>query len=149
MENVDSTQGDLQRRSSRQRNAVQHVIEHAQQPLLPPEILALAQVTLPTLGIATVYRNLKILLDAGDVKPVELPGEPTRYESAHRGHHHHFHCNRCQKVFPIPGCPPHLDQFAPKGYEVSHHELTLYGTCAQCVRAARARPSNPAQAGNV
>ncbi|MNW14239.1 Zinc-specific metallo-regulatory protein [compost metagenome] len=80
---------------------------------------------------------MKILLDAGDVKAVELPGEATRYESAHRGHHHHFHCNRCQKVFPIPGCPPNLDQFAPKGYEVSHHELTLYGTCAQCVQAAR------------
>lgn len=132
MENVDSPQGDLQRRSSRQRNAVQHVIAHAQQPLLPPEILALAQAVQPTLGIATVYRNLKVLLEAGEVTAVELPGEPTRYESAHRGHHHHFHCSCCQQVFDIPGCPPHLDQFVPKGYQVVRHELTLYGICAQC-----------------
>jgi len=135
MENVDSPPGDLPRRSSRQRNAVQHAIAHAHQPLLPPEILALAQVQQPTLGIATVYRNLKILLDAGEVLTVELPGEPTRYESAHRGHHHHFHCSRCLQVFDIPGCPPQLEQFAPAGYQVERHELTLYGVCAQCAQA--------------
>lgn len=137
MEKVASSPAEQPRRTSRQRNAVQNAIEQAGQPLLPPEILALAQVEQPSLGIATVYRNLKILVDAGEVKTVDLPGEATRYESAHHGHHHHFHCSSCQQVFDVPGCPPNLDKLAPKGFKVARHELTLYGTCAQCSKAAR------------
>ncbi|MFN3734339.1 transcriptional repressor [Comamonas testosteroni] len=139
MEKVDSPQADQQRRSSRQRDAVKNAIEYARQPLLPTEILALAQTTQPTLGIATVYRNLKILVESGEVQTVDLPGEPTRYESAHHGHHHHFHCSACRQVFDVPGCPPNLENFAPKGFKVARHELTLYGTCADCEKADRRR----------
>lgn len=137
MGKVASSPAEQQRRTSRQRNAVQNAIEQAGQPLLPPEILALAQAQQPSLGIATVYRNLKILVDAGEVKTVDLPGEPTRYESAHHGHHHHFHCGSCHQVFDVPGCPPNLEKLAPKGFKVARHEITLYGTCAQCRKAAR------------
>lgn len=137
MEHVDSPQADPLRRNSRQRDAVQQAIEQAGQPLLPQEILALAQALQPSLGIATVYRNLKVLVEAGEVQAVELPGEAPRYESAHRGHHHHFHCSSCHQVFDIPGCPPDLHQYAPRGFKVASHEFTLYGTCASCEKAAR------------
>lgn len=132
MEKVDQPRADLQRRNSSRRDAVQNAIELSGRPLLPPEILAAAQVEQPSLGIATVYRNLKILIDAGEVRSVDLPGEATRYESAHRGHHHHFHCSTCRRVFDIPGCPPDLHKLAPKGFKVARHELTLYGTCSDC-----------------
>lgn len=137
MENVASTPADQLRRNSRQRDAVQQAIEQAGQPLLPQEILALAQAFQPTLGIATVYRNLKILVEAGEVISVELPGEAPRYESAHRGHHHHFHCSTCRQVFDIPGCPPDLHKYAPRGFKVASHDFTLYGTCAGCEKASR------------
>lgn len=130
MEKAESA--DPQRRNSRQRHAVQQAIEQAGRPLLPPEILVLAQIAQPSLGIATVYRNLKILVDAGEAKTVDLPGEATRYESAHHGHHHHFHCSKCQQVFDFHGCPPNLDTLAPRGFSVARHELTLYGVCAGC-----------------
>jgi Fur family ferric uptake transcriptional regulator len=135
MEKADASGAELQRRNTRQRDAIQQAIATAGQPLLPHEILAIAQTAHPSLGIATVYRNLKMLVDSGDVQPVELPGEAARYEHAHQDHHHHFRCNTCQQVFDVHGCPGHLNRFAPKGFEVERHELTLYGTCAACVAA--------------
>src|SRR5258708_11179952 len=44
------------------------------------EILGAAQREVPAIGLATVYRNIKQLMEAGEVQAVDLPGEATRYE---------------------------------------------------------------------
>ena len=49
-------------RSTRQRTAIRDALEAAQRPLLPQEVLDAAQAQVPSLGIATVYRNLKQLV---------------------------------------------------------------------------------------
>ena len=92
------------RRDTRQRRAVRRVLEAADRPLSPQEILEAAQIELPQLGIATVYRSVKTLVEDGILEPVELPGEGQRYEIAGKHHHHHFHCNGCGKVFEVEGC---------------------------------------------
>ena len=74
-------------RASRQRDAIRQALEAAGRPLLPAEILAAAQGEVPALGMATVYRNLKQLAEAGEIQTVALPGEAPRFEVA--GHHHH------------------------------------------------------------
>lgn len=123
-------------RRTRQREALRQVIEHAGRPLSPQEILEQAQLTAPGIGMATVYRNLKLLLEAGEIVAVTLPAENPRYETANRGHHHHFQCEACKRVFDIPQCPGELKEIAPKGFKVHRHELTLYGWCKDCSRAA-------------
>lgn len=123
---------EISRKSTRQRSAIHAALAQEQRPLLPAEILSLAQQTIPELGLATVYRNLKVLLEAGEVQSVELPGEAPRYELADRGHHHHFSCRQCGQVFDIPGCPADIEGIAPAGFRVEQHELTLYGVCAAC-----------------
>jgi Fur family ferric uptake transcriptional regulator len=120
-------------RSTRQRLAIREAIDQAGRPLLPLEVLALAQDGVPNMGIATVYRNLKLMLDDGELKSVTLPGDNQRYESADHGHHHHFQCTTCQKVFDVHACPGNLGKLAPKGFTVEHHDLTLYGKCSDCV----------------
>jgi Fur family ferric uptake transcriptional regulator len=102
------------------------------QPLLPQELLLEAQKSVSSLSLATVYRNLKGLVEDGVVDVVALPGEATRYESHRHHHHHHFHCSSCQKVFDIDACPGDLGHLLPKGYELASHELTFYGRCAGC-----------------
>jgi Fur family ferric uptake transcriptional regulator len=54
-------------RNTRQRSAIRDAIAVADRPLLPQEVLDAAQPASPGLGIATVYRNLKALLDEGEV----------------------------------------------------------------------------------
>ena len=119
-------------RSTRQRSSIRQVLQTAGRPLLPAEILEAAQKEVAAMGVATVYRNLKLLLESGEIRAVELPGEAARYESAHHGHHHHFQCRQCDRVFDVHHCPGDFKQLAPAGFQVDGHELTLYGRCADC-----------------
>lgn len=124
-------------RDTRQRAAIRSAIERSTRPLLPAEILTLAQREVEAMGIATVYRNLKLLVEAHEIRTVELPGDAPRYESARHAHHHHFQCKQCARVYDVHACPGNFAAMAPKGFQVDAHELTLYGTCAECARGSR------------
>lgn len=119
-------------RRTRQRDAIWEFIQMADRPLSPQELLDGAQRSIPRLGIATVYRSIKSLVQEGKLVPVPIPGEPDRYERAGLKHHHHFYCKRCGKVFEMDGCVLQDDFLAPKGFAVEDHEVTLYGTCPRC-----------------
>lgn len=125
-------------RHTRQRQAIRDVIGEACGPLSPREILEHASGRVTGLGLATVYRTLKLLAESGVVKPVDIPGETPRYELAGKDHHHHAYCRSCDKVFEVEGCPGHLAELAPKGFEVDAHDLVLFGRCAACRLKARA-----------
>lgn len=121
-----------QERTTRQRRAIEDALRAAPQPMTPEELLALAQAAVPKLGIATVYRAIKSLRDAGELVAVEVPGHPICYETAHRGHHHHFHCRGCQRVFEVEGCVRGVEGLAPAGFRVEDHEILLRGLCSIC-----------------
>ena len=109
-------------RSTRQRRAIRRVLLETRRPLKQ----------VPSLGLATVYRNLRALVEEGAVVPVALPGEPLRYEAAGAGHHHHFLCRGCGRAFELPGCrlEAHLD--LPPGFSAEDHEVVVYGRCPDC-----------------
>jgi Fur family transcriptional regulator, ferric uptake regulator len=116
-------------------------LEEAPGPLTPQEILDRASAHHGSLGLATVYRNLSTLEEAGEVVPVHLPNEARRYEMAGRGHHHHFRCDSCQNVYELDAtCPVAVLEGVtlPGGYEVRGHALTLYGLCPLCRTRSRA-----------
>lgn len=142
-------------RQTRQKKAVIEVLEASGRSLSPVEIWTLAQRGAPSLNLSTVYRQLKSLHDDAQVVRVELPGQSPRFETVcragpcarHRGpggadaahphHHHHFHCEVCDLVMPIAGCPGGIERLAPAGFTVERHDLTLHGRCAACAGAGR------------
>src|SRR5471032_373783 len=132
-------------RSTRQNTAIREAIEAAGRPLSPTEVLDEARREVAALGLATVYRNLKALVDEGTVQVVTLPGEVARYEIAHHGHHHHFRCDVCQRVFDVHQCPGDLAGLAPPGFTVARHEITLYGQCPDCRPVATMRAKKKAK----
>jgi Fur family ferric uptake transcriptional regulator len=132
-------------RNTAQRTAIRQAIAEAGRPLLPQEVLVAAQQRAPNLGIATVYRNLKALVEEGAVRAVNLPGENPRFEVAGHQHHHHFQCRQCQRVFDVHACPGDLSRLAPPGFTVEDHDLTLYGRCKDCAGTTPA-PQRPAVA---
>ena len=136
----------MEQRSTRQRSAIRAVIEAAGRPLSPQEVLEAAQLVVPALSLATVYRNVKALLDSGEISAVSLPGDNPRYESARQEHHHHFQCTRCLRVFDVHDCPGDLAALAPAGFSVERHELTLYGRCSDCPAPKRAAGSGKTHA---
>ena len=117
-------------RDTRQKRAIRHVLEHAEHPLTPDEVYAAAKRRSGGLGIATVYRALKSLLDERWLRAVELPGRPALYERAAKSHHHHFVCDRCARVYELEGCEvkPRL----PRAFHARDHDVTIYGVCAAC-----------------
>lgn len=119
-------------RETKQRKAIRRALTEAGHPLSPKELHEAAQSYVEGLGIATVYRNLNAMVDDGWLVPVELPGEPPRYERAGKGHHHHFHCRKCDRVFEVDGCPGNIQQITPDGFQLEHHEFVLYGVCLSC-----------------
>jgi Fur family ferric uptake transcriptional regulator len=121
-----------QSRKTKQRDALAEVLERAERPLSVDELFEAASKRIKGLGVATVYRTVAVLLDAGQVEAVEIPGEPTRYERSDKGHHHHFQCERCDRVFDVGGCLDNLRTMVPPKFRVREHALTLYGLCAAC-----------------
>jgi Fur family ferric uptake transcriptional regulator len=121
-------------RNTRQRETILSVIRAAQGPLTVDEIHRRAKRRVRGMGIATVYRTVKLLLEHEELQTVVLPDGQSRYESAHLKHHHHFRCRRCDQVYDLSGCmlPIAAGTTLPQGFIVEDHEVTLYGICPKC-----------------
>jgi Fur family ferric uptake transcriptional regulator len=119
-------------RKTKQRAAVLASLSTAQGPLNAQEILRAASEQSEGLGLATVYRHVRALCEAGELAEVHVPGESPRYEPAGRAHHHHFLCSRCARLFEVEGCPGNLGHLTPAGFRLDRHEITLIGLCDIC-----------------
>lgn len=125
-------------RSTRQKRAIEAVLEKYKNPLTAPDIQRLAVEDVPRLGLATVYRSLKALASDGRVVCVEIPGQMPRYERANKGHHHHFVCRVCSVVFELEKCLAGIKTMAPRKFRVEDHEIILYGSCQTCLQKKKA-----------
>ena len=95
-------------------------------------------------GLASVYRALTALEEAGLVRPADLgPGE-RRYELVHDdgSHHHHVVCEHCGRTIafsdPEPGGRDRRASASASGRQLDAHDVVLRGKCRDCL-AARAR----------
>ena len=122
----------IQVRKTRQKDAIRSAFDKAARPLSPEEALAEAQKIVAGVSVATVYRNIHALVEEKWLSIVEVPGEPPRYEVAGKGHHHHFHCDTCGKIYDLPGCTIETEPRVPAGFQLNSHELFLYGLCSLC-----------------
>ena len=126
-------------RQTRQRDVIIRAILDADGPLSVEQIYERAREDVPNLGVATVYRTIKLLLAQERIVVVDLPGEQPHYEPAGRGHHHHFRCLECDQWFDLGMCVVrHLDGTTIEGgYVIDGHYLTLYGRCPSCAAASQ------------
>ncbi|MGP8172962.1 MAG: Fur family transcriptional regulator [Terracidiphilus sp.] len=129
------TELTMEKRNTRQKAAIREALIAANRPLSAEEALEEAQHRHPSLGIATVYRNIQTLIEEGWLRPVEVPGDSTRYEVAGKGHHHHFQCNECGRLYELEGCITQVRPKLPRGFRATGHEFFVYGLCAVCVPA--------------
>lgn len=119
-------------RNTKQREAIKDVFCGSDRPLTIAELHERAARSVPNLGVATVYRNVKALLDSGWLEVVEMPGEAPRYEPGGEDHHHHFRCTNCERVYNLEGCLGQMESLLPKGFKMESHDLTLTGRCDSC-----------------
>jgi Fur family ferric uptake transcriptional regulator len=89
----------------------------------------------PGIGRATVYRCLKLLVEAGILCRVLLEDGNLHYQLSHRGHHHHLLCVQCGASQDLLGCDIEgvLREVATShAFQVSGHWLEVYGLCRNC-----------------
>lgn len=122
----------IQTRNTRQKEAIRSAFLAADRPLSPDEALRLAQKEVEALSIATIYRNINMLVEEGWLARVEIPGDSTRYEVAGKEHHHHFQCNTCGALHELQGCAVQTKPKLPKGFKYGGHEFFVYGLCSAC-----------------
>ena len=86
-------------------------------------------------GLATVYRTLALLSDAGVVDVFSHhPGEQC-YRLCGEAHHHHLLCERCHRVVEVEECE--LDEWLNgvakrHGFVTTDHRVEITGVCADC-----------------
>lgn len=89
-------------------------------------------------GLATVYRTLKMLVDAGLAQVRHFPDGAARYENVYgEPAHDHLICVDCGKIIEIEN--PFIDQlyhraFAEHGFVASGHRIVITGVCSDCQR---------------
>lgn len=86
-------------------------------------------------GIATVYRNLQIMAQDGELDSVRQHGEVFYRLCRDRHHHHHVVCRRCGRAveLEIPGLEQWVNSRAQSlGFSEITHSIEIFGLCAQC-----------------
>jgi Fur family ferric uptake transcriptional regulator len=100
----------------------------------------------PAIGVATVYRTMKLLAELGLAVPRDFGDGRARYEPAsHRHGHSHDHlvCTGCGAIVEFESHRIEALQLRlarRHGFEVQRRHVELYGRCAAC-RGAKAEES--------
>jgi Fur family ferric uptake transcriptional regulator len=84
------------------------------------------------IGLATVYRVLNQLDDAGIIHRHHFEGGKSVFELSQKSHHDHLVCLDCGKVieFEDPVIEKRQEDIAKEnGIELTNHSLYLYGRC--------------------
>jgi Fur family transcriptional regulator, ferric uptake regulator len=123
-------------RSTRQRDIILDFFLATHQHISVEELYLKIKAVHPGIGNATVYRTLKLFVEAGLAREVLLHDGQTRYEHIVEGEHHdHLVCTRCNAVieFENETIEKLQDEIASlHGFYIKNHKLEIYGLCAQC-----------------
>lgn len=120
------------------RELILKVMEGSGQHLTADRIHALAREKNPKLGVATVYRTLKLFCKMGIAREIMPEDGTCRYELAeNKGHHDHLICLGCGAF--IEAVDPEIEKLqnrlaARHGFQPQRHKLEIYGFCAACRR---------------
>ncbi len=96
-------------------------------------VYAAVKKDLPAISLATVYRNLNLLAELGEIIKLEIDGE-FRFD-AHMCHHVHCVCRRCGKIIDVPNeeiieCAS--SKMKLKGFELECINIIVRGVCKSC-----------------
>ena len=90
----------------------------------------------PNISLGTVYRNLALLTDLGDIQKVSAGDGVDRYD-ADTSLHNHFICKRCKAVMDLEMEDiSYIKDIASKDFkgEIDNYSVNFYGLCPSCKR---------------
>lgn len=102
----------------------------------PESIYEKVRFEIPSISLATVYKNLHAFLDAGLLREVS-PFHGTLRLDGMLDDHHHVVCTRCKTIFDLESddlAPVELRRSLPPGFEVLRCTVEFQGLCAACLK---------------
>lgn len=90
----------------------------------------------PTIGQATVYRNINKLVGSNEIKKLSVKNEVDHYDGD-LSNHYHFICTSCNKITDIfDVCINIPKEIIDKKYNISidNSDVLLYGKCKDCIK---------------
>ncbi len=89
----------------------------------------------PTTSLATVYKNISILKEQGEVIELSFGADSSRYDGKRPDPHPHLICTQCKRIID-----PDLDSLEyvaeelvrETGFRITSHRLDFFGICPDC-----------------
>ena len=88
----------------------------------------------PSISLATVYKNVNTFVGLGMISEVSLHHGQTRIET-NMHPHHHLICIRCRCIIDLNERdlePVKLKKRAPEGFQVHRYSVEVHGLCSKC-----------------
>ncbi|MCI8824944.1 MAG: transcriptional repressor [Lachnospiraceae bacterium] len=120
-------------RNSRQRKLILDIVASRHDHPTADQIYLDVRTQDSQISRGTVYRNLGILSENGEIANVKVPAAD-RYDSRLDRHYHMF-CTGCKRVFDVPlEYQEQYDEQVEKqtGFKISRHRLFFEGLCQEC-----------------
>ncbi len=96
----------------------------------------------PNISLGTVYRNLNLLADLGEIRRLSCDNGPERFDADTRPHYH-FICRQCGQVRDLPmEVSGQMNAEAQNhcGGRIDSHITYFYGVCEDCLERAGTSP---------
>ncbi len=100
------------------------------------ELYTIVRTRLPHISLGTVYRNLDLLTEQGEVLKLDSAGTMRRYDG-HVEPHRHVRCRVCGRIGDIfdHNDTPSLDAIHVPGFTVTDVRVEYDGLCDECKAA--------------
>ncbi|MCR4742451.1 MAG: transcriptional repressor [Treponema sp.] len=128
----------MQNRNSAQRNLILDIMDGNKSHPTADQIYDEARKVDPHISRGTVYRNLNLLVDNGNLLRISVPDGADHFDST-LVQHYHFYCRKCNKVYDVPEfCPSQVIETEKKlgklGFQSVNHNIVFDGICPDCCK---------------
>ena len=126
----------LNYRMTRQRKVILEALRQMKSHPCAEEIYEMVRKRLPKISLGTVYRNLEILADIGEIQQLHYGGTLKRFDG-NPENHYHIRCTCCGRIehAPLDSVEPVENGLQEKtDYKIIGHRLEFIGLCPECAR---------------
>ena len=121
-------------RYSRQREKIFEFLKDNKNHPSADEIYGKMKEHFPSISLGTVYRNLGVLHEQGQVNRIIHADGPDRFD-ADMYSHSHFYCENCGMVYDISEDSSNTHTgTALNGHRINKQTTSYYGICSSCLK---------------
>ena len=125
---------------SRQREFIKENLRNRYDHPTAEMVFAEARKAFPKVSLATVYRNLGLLADLGEIRHLVFPGGPDRWDG-NLSPHDHFICRDCGAIIDLEKATgkPVLMRRAAERFDgvIEDCSVNFHGLCPACAKAKK------------